>query len=75
MIFHACICLFTCGGGGGCVSFGLRAACVHTHVQKKQTALTHAIAKGHTDCVLLLLDAGADKEAQDWVRRVGRLRL
>jgi hypothetical protein len=24
---------------------------------------------GHADCVRLLLDAGADKEAKDWVRR------
>jgi ankyrin repeat protein len=30
--------------------------------------LIHAAREGHADCVRLLLDAGADKNAQDTVR-------
>jgi hypothetical protein len=33
------------------------------------TALMRATAEGHADCVRLLLDASADKEAKDNVRR------
>ena len=32
------------------------------------TALTWAVAKGHAECVRLLLDAGADKNARSKVR-------
>ena len=32
------------------------------------TALMHAASKGRADCVRLLIDAGADKEAKDNVR-------
>ncbi len=31
-------------------------------------ALIHAAQNGHADCARLLLDAGADKEAKDYVR-------
>ncbi len=37
-------------------------------VQDGCTALMHAAAKGHTECVRLLLDDGADKNAQSNVR-------
>jgi hypothetical protein len=37
------------------------------------TALIRAARFGHTDCVRLLLDAGADKEAKDHVRICVRL--
>ena len=36
--------------------------------QMGYTPLMCAAREGHTDCVRLLLDAGADKEAQDYVR-------
>jgi ankyrin repeat protein len=36
--------------------------------QLGQTALQSAAEKGHTDCVRLLLEAGADKETKDIVR-------
>ena len=39
-----------------------------THAQGENTALMCAIEKGRSDCVRLLLDAGADKEAKDKVR-------
>ena len=39
--------------------------------QNGSTALMYAAVYGHTDCVRLLIDAGADKDAKDWVR-VGR---
>ena len=35
--------------------------------QDESTALIYAAWKGHADCVQLLLDAGADKEAKDEV--------
>ncbi len=38
------------------------------HAQYGRTALIWAAAKGHADCVRLLLDAGADKEAKCKVR-------
>ena len=40
-------------------------------MQRGWTALIMAAKTGHTDCVRLLIDAGADKEAKDLVR-VGR---
>ena len=46
-----------------------RAAHFVTHAQKDgKTALMCAAMKGHADCVRLLLDAGAYKEATDGVR-------
>jgi ankyrin repeat protein len=42
--------------------------------QDGSTVLIWAAANGHTDCVRLLIDAGADKEARNHVR-VGRCLL
>jgi ankyrin repeat protein len=36
--------------------------------QRKYTALIRAAENGHTACVRLLLDAGANKEAPSYVR-------
>ena len=36
--------------------------------QRENTALICAAENGHSNCVRLLLDAGADKEAKDVVR-------
>ena len=38
------------------------------YIQNGDTALTAAAKNGHTDCVRLLLDGGADKEAKNNVR-------
>ncbi len=38
------------------------------HSQSGQTALICAATRGHADCVWLLLDAGADKDARGEVR-------
>jgi ankyrin repeat protein len=53
----------------------LRRACAHVggtlgrrRAQNGSTALMFAAEKGHVDCVRLLLDAGADKEAKNEVR-------
>ena len=35
------------------------------HTQKEFTALILAAQKGHTDCVRLLVEAGAEKQAKD----------
>ncbi len=40
----------------------------HTRAQSGYTALIRATENGHVDCVRLLLDAGADKNAKDVVR-------
>ena len=45
----------------------------HTRAQGRWTALIYAAAEGHADCVRLLLDAGADKDAKDQVRASGRV--
>ncbi len=37
-------------------------------LQDERTALISATNRGHADCVRLLIDAGADKEARDHVR-------
>jgi ankyrin repeat protein len=49
--------------------------CVHVSAQEGKTALMWAAEKGHSDCVQLLLDAGADKKAKcnAWVRFGRRL--
>ena len=39
-----------------------------THAQNGKTALIQAALTGKADCVRILLDAGADKEAKDTVR-------
>jgi hypothetical protein len=48
------------------------AAATHGHTRSRAqngwTALICAATNGHADCVRLLLDAGADKEAKDSVR-------
>ncbi len=44
-------------------------------VQRGRTALIWAATEGKADCVRLLLDAGADKEATDEVRVDRRLSL
>ena len=40
------------------------------HSQTGGTALISAAEKGHTECVRLLVESGADKDAADNVRRV-----
>jgi ankyrin repeat protein len=47
------------GGGGGASP---------SHAQNGSTALMHAAAEGRTDCVQLLLGAGADINAKANVR-------
>ena len=37
--------------------------------QSGYTALIEAASRGHADCVRMLVDAGADKDARDNVRR------
>ena len=44
------------------------AAAVWTHIQGGNTALMCAAANGHADCVRLLVDAGASKDANGHVR-------
>ncbi len=39
----------------------------HAHAQVGGTALIRAATQGHAECVRLLLDVGADKDAQDKV--------
>ncbi len=41
--------------------------------QLRLTALMHTATMGHADCVRLLIDAGADKEAKDAVRRLQQI--
>ena len=41
---------------------------MHIHAQDGETALICAASQGHAKCALLLLDAGADKNAKDKVR-------
>jgi hypothetical protein len=43
---------------------------LHTRIQDCDSALIHAVRGGHTDCVRLLVEAGADKEAKDSVRHL-----
>jgi ankyrin repeat protein len=44
---------------------------MHMHMQAGSTALIRSAASGRAECVQLLLDAGADKNAKanvrDWV--------
>ena len=52
-------------GGGLCLSL------IYSHwwrVQDGRTALISAVEKGHSACVRVLLEGGADKEAKDHVR-------
>ncbi len=65
------LCVGICDVGfSRCEWLGLPAHWPHTNArsQDEDTALMHAVRWGHADCVRLLLDAGADKEAQDNVR-------
>ena len=43
----------------------------HSRAQSGVTAIICAAEMGHADCARLLLDAGADKNSVDNVRRVG----
>ncbi len=43
---------------------------IHAHAQIGMTALMNSASGGHVDCMRVLLDAGADKEAKDNVRFV-----
>ena len=52
---------------GGVVGIGWNTV----HAQDGSTALLLAAWMGHSDCVRLLLDAGADKETTDKVRTSG----
>ncbi len=67
---------FTCACGWGLVVGAcgdILWHCVEFHSQSESTALMLSAALGHTDCVWELIDSGAEKEANDWVRaRVGR---
>ncbi len=47
--------------------FFLCLCCLYWDEQKRYTALIWAACKGHTDCVRVLVDGGADKEAMDQV--------
>ena len=48
---------------------------VLSRAQNRFTALIYASDRGHADCVRLLLDAGADKNAKGPVRASRSLRL
>ncbi len=51
---------------GFCESFGVA---LHERImQRRRTPLIRAAARGHTECVRLLLEAGADKDAANDVR-------
>ena len=50
------------------LAVALPLAQLRTRAQNGVTALIYAGYKGHADCALLLLDAGADKEAKSNVR-------
>jgi hypothetical protein len=39
-----------------------------SRIQNEETALIRAAVHGRTDCVRVLIDAGADKEAKNTVR-------
>jgi ankyrin repeat protein len=81
MFFHS-FCSSRCGFGV-CLLVCLcavRAGRRRRHIgtltaQNGQNALIRAAMGGHTDCVRLLLDAGADKNAKTKVRQVGLPRL
>ena len=47
----------------------------HARAQNGYTALMYAADNGHTDCVRLLLNSGADKSAKNKVCIVGPPRL
>ena len=47
---------------------------IESHIQRDSTALTLAASEGHTECVRLLLDAGADTSARAEVRRADQPR-
>ncbi len=52
--------------------------CIGTRAQYEMTALLWATYNGHADCVQLLMEVGADKEARDKVRgwfQLPRLRM
>ena len=46
-----------------------------SHSQNGETSLFRAAANSHEDCVRLLLDAGADQDAKNIVRRPSLLFL
>jgi hypothetical protein len=46
------------------VVFAQRAACIFD-TQRNYTALIRAAVGGHSECVRILVDAGADKEVRD----------
>ena len=54
------------------IRFNLYHLASRARAQCEGTALINAAVNGHADCVRLLLDAGADKEAKTIVR--GRVR-
>ena len=45
--------------------------CVGSNAQKKRTPLIDAASKNYTECVQLLLNRGANIDAQDKVRFMG----
>ena len=51
-----------------CLLWATALSVVSSHAQFGFTALIGAAGGGHSDCVRLLLDAGADKNATDEVR-------
>jgi hypothetical protein len=58
-VFALCLCVL-CDGDGACA--------VTSCAQDGSTALMDAAEKGRSDCMRLLLDAGADKDAKYKVR-------
>ena len=50
--------------------FMLILSLLREHAQDEMTALLWAAMEGHADCVRLLLDAGADKDAKNNVRNL-----
>ena len=59
-----CVCVWT-GGGGHLTRVRRPTMLWHHHHQRRRTPLMFAAAKGHVDCIVPLLAAGASLEARD----------
>ena len=64
MRYHWCVCVFDCER---------LVLATHSNMQRGNTALIISARDGRADCVRLLLDGGADKDAKNNVRVVGRV--
>ena len=69
LIFSSIASIINCGRDS---VYGITLVFANIRAQFGQTALMFAAREGHADCVRLLLDAGADKNAKcnGWVRFV-----